>query len=217
LNPVLVRGRARDEFDATVGDSFTIGETTFTVLDDGQAAPAEPDLRMPMAELTCSREELGQVRFLDADERITVLARLPEVIRHSPSEQDLEARVLDVLLQGIPRAEAAAVVRLEGAMAGGLPNVAIHSLRFRGGQGTPFHPSRRLVTAAVAQRKQSVLNVWSGDVAGPDFTVHTSYDWALCVPMPDEPTPGWGLYVAGWLEQSALRREGAVDGEPLKA
>ena len=71
-----------------------------------------PDLPLPSTELTCSAEELRQYKYVDADERIEVLAALPGVIRFSPSEAELEAQVAGVLLRGIPRAEDAAVLRL---------------------------------------------------------------------------------------------------------
>src|SRR5262245_63643885 len=91
-NPIFYRGQPVDEFSVPVGDSFVIGETTFAVIESAASGSGsgEGDMPAPLAELTCSREELRQVRFLDAAERLTVLARLPGMIRHSPSETGLQ-------------------------------------------------------------------------------------------------------------------------------
>jgi adenylate cyclase len=209
-NPIFFRGQILDEFDLPPGETFVIGETTFTLV-EGDADEPRPasDLLKPDVELTCSREELRQVKFVDAGERIEVLAALPELIRFSPGDAELESRVLDVLLGGIPRAGAAQLVRVGAASAGGESGVEVRRARARDPGLEALRPSRRLVLDALARCRQSVLYRWDG--AGPrtDFTAHAACDWALCVPLPDDPAPGWGLYVAG-------RLPGPVSQEVLK-
>src|ERR1022692_1480167 len=109
-NQIFVRGAALNEFHVAVGEPFVIGSTTFTIQVSEPAAVGE--WPTPVSELTCSRQELQQVKFTDADQRIEVLAALPGIIRYSPSDQELESRVVEVLLRGIPRADSAAVVWL---------------------------------------------------------------------------------------------------------
>jgi len=37
---------------------------------------------------------------------------------------------------------------------------------------------------------------WDNDVP-QNFTLHTAFDWAICVPLPETSSPGWALYAAG--------------------
>jgi adenylate cyclase len=193
-NPVYFHGEPCDEFTAAVGDAFVIGQTRFEV----QAPVPAPADRTPHTELTCSPQELREVRFLDADARIDALAALPEVIRYSPGDQELENRVVDVLLQGIAGAEATAIVCLKPAPAGADPEIEVRAVKSRRPNRAPWQPSRRLVLDAIDSRRQSILYRWTTP-AQPvnDFTAYAAVDWAICVPLPDDPTPGWGLYVIG--------------------
>jgi adenylate cyclase len=215
-NPIFFRGQALDDFLIAVGETFVIGETTFTLVGgEGPAGSEMPtrdlagDLPSPDAELTCSPEELRRVPYLDAGERIEVLAALPEMIRFSPGDAELEARVVDVLLRGIPRAGAAAIVRLLPPAAGE-PDVAVRAATARDPRLEALRPSRRLILDAVSRRRQSVLYRWDVKAADPDFTAHAACDWALCVPLPDDPLPGWGLYVTG------LVRDPRADAPPAQ-
>jgi adenylate cyclase len=165
-------------------------------------------LPTPLTELTCSAEELRDYRYDDADQRIEVLAALPGVIRLSPGEEELEARVAEVLLRGIPRAQAAAVVRLGAPRPDEKTPVEVRTVRTAGGIAAAFRPSRRLVLEAIRHRRQGVLHVWQGGGASPEFTETAGFDWALCMPLPDDPAPGWGLYLAG-------RLPGAASGAPV--
>jgi adenylate cyclase len=194
-NPVYFHGEPLDEFAAAVGDSFVIGQTRFLVQDSAPAAAADPT---PHTELTCSRRELREVRYLDADARIEALAALPEVIRYSPGDEELENRVVDVLLQGIVGADAAAIVCLKPAAGGAEPEIEVRAVKSRDPGGAPWQPSRRLVLDAIGSRRQSVLYRWNAPPARPDdFTAYAAVDWAVCAPLPDDPTPGWGLYIIG--------------------
>ena len=195
-NPVYFKGRPCDEFAAAPGEGFVIGDTTFRVAD----AAATPELPTPLTELTCSAEELGRHQYTDANERIEVLAALPGVIRFSPSDAELESRVVDALLRGIPRAEAAAVVRVVPGGEG--PAVGVRAAHCRNRPAADFHCSRRLVLEALDSRGQAVMHVWQSG-GKDDFTALPGYDWAVCVPLPDDPDPGWGLYLTGRLPEPA--------------
>jgi adenylate cyclase len=183
---------------------FVIGETSFTVEEagvpgpgGGKPAPAEADSPQPDLEMTCSRGELRAVKYADANERIEILAALPEVIRFSPGDTDLESRVVDVLLRGIPRADAAAIVRLKQAAGDGEPELELRAAADREPLLAPLEPSRRLVIDAIRRRRQSVFYRWDVKASRSEYTVHQAYDWAICAPLPDDPSPGWGLYIAG--------------------
>ena len=145
LNSIFVKGaKADDEFALTLGEQFVIGNTTFT-LQDGEAPPN-------LTELTCSTHELQQVKFTDADKRIEVLAALPGIIRYSPSNEELESRVVDVLLRGIPRADGAAVVWLDPSASADDPHIKVRCARHRGTDA--FKPTPAGLTRF---RRRSVL------------------------------------------------------------
>ena len=198
-NPIFYLGEDQqfDEFSITEGESFVIGSSVFKLVASDSTYSNETT---PQIEMTCSREELRQFRYIDADQRIEVLAGLPEMIRcSSVSDEELEKRVVEVLLKGIPRASAAAVVQLAAAAEGGF-TVTVRTEQNRGAHIPPVRPSRRLVTDAIHSRRQTVSYRWAGKdtPAQPtEITMQDRLDWVVCVPLPDEPTPDWGLYLTG--------------------
>ncbi len=204
-NPVFFRGEDQgfDAFSVAPGETFVIGNTAFTV-EDGEAKPN--------AQLTVSQQTLRQIKYIDADERIEVLASLPEVIRLSSSDQELEGRVAEVLLRGIPRAGATAIVRLHPGEASCEPEVEVRALATRDQLRERVRPSRRLIADAV-KRRQSVFYRWDVKAPQQDFTVDAAFDWALCAPLPDEPAPGWGLYATGRSQTAALLHAGRSQEE----
>jgi adenylate cyclase len=205
INHIYFQGTPCDEFSLAAGEQFTIGGTVFAVQEGGESTAT--DLPAPELELTCTRQELHQLRFPDADERIEVLSALPGMIRYSPGDEEFEDRVLAAVLQGIPRADAAAVVCVQDDAAG-LEHVAVRREKCRGGLADGIRVSRRLILKAIRRRRQSVLHSWAAGQTENDpsmaFTVALDNAWALCAPLPDEPVAGWGLYVTGRLRQTTL-------------
>ncbi len=207
-NPVFRDGEvASAPFEVGVGGAFVVGRTTFTVAADAPS-PSDPDAR-PQT-LTVAHGELAGVRFRDAPHRLDVLSRLPDVIAGAGSEPDLFARVCGMLLAGIPRADAVALVTVEvgGPVelfgpAGAAPEPPVrvlHADRRRPADG-PFAPSRRLVAEAVAAREATVLHVWRNPdrphESAVEFTVQGGFDWSFCTPVGGEACRGWGLVAAG--------------------
>ena len=187
-NAVFCDGEPVETCEMSPGASFVIGSTVFRLVSadpDGTAAD-DP----PVEQVTFERHELLQVRFRDADRRIEVLANLPEVIRGARVDSELFHRLGNLLLAGIPGAEAVAVVErtAEGRCA------VFHRDRRQETAGD-FCPSARLVTDAV-HRHRSVLHVWEmPDQTQDSYTQVAGFDWAFCTPVPD--AHAWGLYVAG--------------------
>jgi adenylate cyclase len=213
-NPIYYKGNETDQFSIGPGEHFIIGDTTFTLLDEESMASSPPPLRP--TELTIGRDDLLQRRFADPGRRIDALATLPDLIRHAPDDTELQDRVLEVLLMGIPHATAAAVVSVEEA-GGGEPRVAVRGVRQRPvpGRSGEFRPARRLVLNAVRRERATVGHVFNRDLGPEDSRYVTLSDdkteWAICSPLPDEPTPGWGLYVAGQLPRPILSSESAAN------
>jgi adenylate cyclase len=190
-NPVFVGGAAVEESRLSVGDRFVVGETIFTVVEcsaDGES-PAAPVYQ----ELTFARGQLQRVRFEDADRRLEVLSRLPEVIGGAGSESERDSRLVNLVLAGIRSADAAALVRLEDD--GG---VAVIRWDRRQEIAGPVRPSRRLVLEALARQKQTVLHVWeSTGAANLEYTASGDLDWAFCTPISEGRSGPMGVYVAG--------------------
>ncbi len=193
-NPIFFLGNESKEFEARPGDSFVIGQTRFTVSAD-QANISLVEGPRPAEEHTLSAQMLQQVRFRNADQRIEVLGHLPDVISGANSDSELFVRLVNLLLAGIPRCSAAAVVMAD-PRAGEQDSLNVAHWDRREGQGG-FEPSRRLILEAV-KRRESVLHVWESNEHGtPQFTASENFDWAFCTPIPGETSAGWALYIAG--------------------
>jgi adenylate cyclase len=217
-NPIYYKGAETPTCVLGPNECFVIGGTTFTLL--APAAPERTPFNPGLTQLTISRGELRELRFHDADRRIEALAALPEVIRYSPSQAELEQRVVRVLLDGIPTAQAAAVVSLLPAGAGEI-KVAVRCAEDRHGEISTFTPSRRLVHEALQHRRQAVLHIWNRDAGAQEDSRYSLADpgmnWAICTPLPDDPAPGWGLYVAGDINRSLGSYDSVAQDEELKS
>ena len=191
-NPIFFGGQQQSRFQIRPGDHFVIGTTTFSLVDE--AVNISLDLREPMREQTFSPQYLRRMPFRDADQRIEVLSRMPEVISGATTDPELFVRVVNLLLLGVPRADAVALIAVENT---GEPDERIQLLHWdrrlnRGGQ---FQPSQRLIYEAV-HRGESVMHVWS-EAGEQLFTAGENVDWAFCTPLHGEACRGWGIYVAG--------------------
>ena len=205
VNPVFHDGHEVTSCGIRPGDRFVIGGTTFHValMDDDSPSPAD----VPLEKVTFDPQALRHVRFRDADRRIDVLARLPEVIRGSNVDSEFHVRLATLLLAGIRGAEAVAIVEenVDGSAA------SMHWER-RTETAGDFRPSSRLIAEAIGQRR-SVLHVWEAHgESEADYTQTAEFDWAFCTPLP-EGDP-WGLYVAG--KSESLESVEAEGGSPLQ-
>ena len=193
-NPIFVKGRLATEFDIVPGEHFVIGETTFTLADE--RVNVSLDVPVPLQQQTFSSQYLQQVQFRHSGAHIDILGRLPEVIAGASSDSELSVRVVNLLLTGLPRAGAAALVATKH-LEDKRPTIEVlhWDRRVMGGV---FQPSERLILDAV-RRRESVLHVWNAaDTAtNSAFTVSQGVDWAFCTPVGGKACQGWGIYVAG--------------------
>ena len=125
------------------------------------------------------------MRFENADKRIEALAALPEIIRQSPDDAQLEHQVVQALLEGILHADGAAVVRLLPDSTEQEPRVAVSAAGRRGQPAGEVRPSRRLIFEAL-RRRAITVHVWQteGSKLMPDSRFSLSdpgTDWAMCV------------------------------------
>ncbi|MCU0717976.1 MAG: FHA domain-containing protein, partial [Pirellula sp.] len=109
-NPIFYRGLRKDEFDIGIGEHFVIGQTTFSLVDQRIRVLSQSDEPPALTELSYAPAQLRQTRYRDADRRIDVLSRLPEIISGSSTDEELCVRVVNVLMQGIPQAGLVALI-----------------------------------------------------------------------------------------------------------
>jgi len=186
-NPILVvdpkepnQLRPEDEFRIGFGERFAIGDTFFTL--KKYLAPIE---------MTLGAKELASLVFQDPLPKIEALAKLLEMIRLSPTESELTEEVLQVLLEGVPRAECVALVRINPD-----DSVKVISAHGRKGRLGHFEPSRQLVAKAL-RRFDNVWHLWADiDTGESDTPTRGDMDWAICVQIED-PQNQEGLYLAG--------------------
>jgi len=195
LNPIFVRGVERDRFDMEPGDHFVIGKTRFTLTDD--KAEVSLAIPQPVREQAYSSQYLHHVPFRNADQRIEVLSRLPEMISGSANDSELYVRLVNLLLVGLARASAVALVEVDKTGNDDSKVEVLHwDRRFSGGS---FLPSQRLILRAT-KRGQSMLHVWGtgeSEASITALTVDEHFDWAFCVPTRSTGPSMLAIYVAG--------------------
>jgi adenylate cyclase len=194
-NPIFVKGRPATEFEISPGEHFVIGETTFTLTDE--RVNVSLDVPQPVQQQTFSSQYLQKMQFRHIGAHIDVLGRLPEVISGATSDAELSGRLVNLLLTGLPRAGAAALVSVKHPDED-RPAIEVLHWDRRRVMGGDFQPSERLIVDAV-RRHESVLHVWnSADASGTSaFTVSQGVDWAFCTPVGGKACQGWAIYVAG--------------------
>ena len=209
LNPIYVHGKESGRFSLRPGEHFVIGQTTFTL--SNQRVSVASDVPQPFQQQSYSSQYLKQVQFHNPDHRIEVLIRLPQVISGAAGDTELCVRLVSMLLAGIPRADTAAVVAIEGDLDAGeigpgdldapgdtRPPIRVLHWDQRLVSGADFQPSERLILEALREG-QGVLHAWRGTepAAAQMFTAARNVDWAFCTPVSGKACQGWGLYVAG--------------------
>lgn len=212
-NPIFLGGRETASLSLKPGEHFVIGNTTFSLA--SETVHWARDRAMPVEEQSYSSQYLQRVRFHNADQRIEVLSRLPDVISGAVSESELFIGLTNMLLAGIGRASAVAIVAVDDRH-GQSPVRILHWDR-RLASNAEFQPSQRLILEAV-RRKDSVLHVWGPgrEATSSQFTLSANVDWAFCTPVLGEACRGWGIYVAGQLGVGIGVGPGAADPADLR-
>ncbi len=158
----------------------------------------------PSVERLFALDEVRHLQFGAVDHQLELLSALPQRIESSRSEEDLAVQIAELLLEALPRAEAAAVVSVDLESLtdddpSGRRKLTPRMMRVdsRGTSEGTFRPSRQLI-ARTLQEQKSVLHIW-GDGGGGDegFTQTLGLDWAFAVPLLSEASRGWCLYLSG--------------------
>lgn len=202
-NPVFSHGKQVSHLRLFPGDHFVIGSTTFTLVD--QQIHLRNDGPPPITEHTFSTAYLDKFPFRDADQRFQALCRLPEDLLGATGDDDIGARFVNILLAGIPRAAAVALVRREERDA-----IAVLHWDHRNLAGGEFQPSRRLIQLA-CDRQESVVHVWNDPrISIHMYTNRANVEWSFCTPIQGDACRGWAIYVAG----GTIGDEGSPSTDP---
>lgn len=190
-NPIFFHGKDSTSFSLRAGENFVIGNTMFTLVEE-QALVAH-NLPRPVTEQTFTADYLKQLQYKQPDRRIEALARLPEIIAGSSSDSELSARMVNVLLTGLDRTEAAAVVIAPPKDSDAKVQVLAWDRRTI--DFADFAPSDRLIRQAI-DSGESIVHVWN-NLRDATFTTSANVDWACATPVRGSACGGWALYIAG--------------------
>lgn len=213
-NPVYYLGEPVREFTMSVGEMFRIGSTSFRLVEGDITTDAPENYE----ELAYRQDELKAFKFRNAEHWLDVLSNLPNVISQSHNDEAFASRLVEVLLDAVPRADAAAVVfyDTESMSHAPLHSAAPAMMRWdsRRTDISGFRPSRRLILSSL-ERDESLLHIWNADESSEKFTYSGRFDWAFCVPFRREAGGSWCLYVSGNLEEQASLPQ-ILSGDELK-
>lgn len=189
------------------GESFWIGQTRFTVHSDGEQEPESPaDQTIAPRQEERTRAQLEEIPFANPGAALRALEQLPSTIRAVNSEQGLFRQMLKMVMEAMPRADAAAIVRIPPDCPPTEHRLILVESNVRpkiahGPNG--FLPSKRLAHRSIIEKRRSCLHCWSPDATGgtaaemtmADTAVHGVTPWAVCTPFQDGSK--YALYVAG--------------------
>ena len=205
-NPIQIDGEVVRRAHIPPGRTFYIGETEFVVQVDAADVGEMPTDGI---EGSFHQHDLAGVRFRDANGQIELLSRLPRIMDDSPGDDEFAARLVELLLEGVPRAEAAAVVQYdltaEDQEAPRVSQLADKPSMMRVATREQFHgsflPSRTLILSALNSR-ESISHLWDEESIRSgsnfaEFTITEGLNWAFCTPILADSCLGWCLYVSG--------------------
>lgn len=190
-NPLFYCGAACDQCTLGPGQHFVIGSTTFSLLEEQVTIDA--DARVPAIEHTFTLDDLQRSAFRESAKRLEVLSRLPEVI--GGEDDELCAKLVELLLSGISHATFAAVVHFH-EMPGGATTADVVHWDQRGEPSQPVRPSERLIRESM-RSSTSMAHVWSDSEGEAKYTQAAAVTWAVCTPIRHAANRGWCVYIAG--------------------
>jgi hypothetical protein len=202
-NALWFRGREVEDCELEAGDHFVVGSTRFHLADD--VASVAPTAPQPIEVQSYSSADLRQVRYRHVDHRLEVLSLVPDLIGSAAVAADLHIRLVNLVLAGVPRADAVAIVEVnpdELSSSGTVTDETCRGVRIvhwdrRAGTVGNIHPSAPLVIAALVDERRPLGHIWSSGADKPVFTRAEDVDWAYCCPAPTSGTVRVGIYVTG--------------------
>jgi adenylate cyclase len=201
-NPIFFQGEPCKSFDLDPNGEFRIGETTFRFEVRENVAAVNPTV----VEHTLGDAQLPPGRFENASACLEALCAMPRLISQTHSDVEFATGVVDLLLDSLRGALAAAVIQFDAsANELGLDDPKLIRWSSRDEEVKRFRPSRRLMGRAL-ERGQSVVHLWTEtDEVDSTYTMTSDLDWAFCTPIPTVATERWCLYVSGRRHFSGMR------------
>ncbi len=200
-NAIYYRGRECPEFEMRLGEEFKIGKSTFRF--EPQSATADPAWPPPNAGLETL--SLTQGTFQTPSRWLEVLSRLPETIASSTTDEDFARCVVSMVLETLPRVDTVAVLHLMGVQSGTPSHLRMLCWDGRESAMSNFQISRTIVRECL-QRQEGMIHLWNSadpPMARKQENLYTNsgmFDWTFCVPIAQEATWGWCLYMSGYLD-----------------
>lgn len=228
-NGLLYAGKKFRQIRLVAGDSFQIGGTQFTCVDQDAGLQTSPltasdsdDLSEAprVRESAYSAEELQKSEFRNPIHQIEILANLPEQIASTRSDEEFAVKVAELLLQGIPQADAVAVVQFFESdlawtpqLSSSPPAPALVRVASRESYSGRFRPSRRLMLKSL-QLGQSVIHILEPEGDSAQFTISDGLGWSFSSPIRGGVSSGWCLFVSGRkFRQGDMFGEEALHGD----
>ncbi|CAN5844268.1 adenylate/guanylate cyclase domain-containing protein [soil metagenome] len=192
--PIQFRGRPVSEATLRLGEKFALGQTTFSLVEE--EATLGQDLKRPDDEQFYDTADLSRP-FRDANHRIDLLSRLPQVLARASSRSE-SSRLAALLAEGLPHADTVIFVKTDSDAEPDSPIEELHRWQHKMYRGQPIAFSRQLVRNAI-RRRQSIVHKWyeRPDPTRPQYTIAEETDWAFCTPLRGESINGQAIYVAG--------------------
>ncbi|MDA7950969.1 MAG: adenylate/guanylate cyclase domain-containing protein [Pirellulaceae bacterium] len=206
-NPLYFKGSEQETITLTTGEHFVVGDTSFILTDE--KIELTQNVPLPAAEEKYSREYLRELQFKDTQERIELISQIAERFTKVDTDQEFCEQVLNLVLNGMPRAKAVAVVEV--------CKDTIEVLHWDRPLVTKegFYPSETLILKAHASQ-ESIIHIWNGPQSStPQATLTENMDWAFCIPFSPEMAGNWVLYVAGQYDR-ASPGDGSTDPYDLR-
>lgn len=229
VNPIWHnRQRVKGILEIGCGDSFIIGSTKFSVLNEDELESDPLQDHTIRLETNLSAKEL---QFDSTSAFFKAIERLPSALSLSTDEEQLFRNMITMLLNALPWANTAAIVALVPDSGDGDLKVSIRHHQQRAavrvpGQPSPgvapamdsFTPSRKLVNKSVRQLKKNTLHLWddstnreSGLTVNPQL--RAGRPWAICTPIGDDTQ--LGLYVDGCVAEHLKLLSGRSEDQEL--
>lgn len=198
-NPIYYRGQKADTFTVKPDETFVIGSTILSVEVAAEGSVSTGDSRQVLHAFSISPENLRKVPFRDAPHRLDVLGHLAKVIESAPNETELLEQAVNLLLDGIRKADVACIIEIDEADSKSAVRVlsSVHRT-----VDSSFQPSTRLARKAILFEQQSIVHVWTieQDDKAQMFTLKGNFDWSFCTPLHGPAGKGLAIYVAGRLQ-----------------
>jgi len=191
-NRIYFRNVISDDFVVEDGGSFWIGHTMFVFRKAGED---------PTFVRTLAAKDIRHSLVISKDRRLESLARVPELLHSSSSDEELESRVLQLVLDGIPAAQHAALVVYDTGDGSQEPTIQVRGVVHKAGGGD-FQPSRQLVMRAIQGRQNEYFR-WERNLSlqqkssNDTPTEMPNADWAVCKALSDDKALNWAIYVTG--------------------